>query len=447
MGLARQAEVHPGWSLDPPVLALGALAVLLAVLARAAASAWRASRALEPGDRALAGRPSRLAERLARAGAAPSTVTGVRMALDPGQGGGAVPVRAALVGATAAVVAVAASLTFAASLGRLVASPALQGWNWDVVVGSPHSGEDLGLRQLAANRLVGGFSPFAEGTQALRLDGVDVPAVGVDQVRGEVGPNLYEGRAPRAAGEVALGRTTLRRLGRRVGDLVEVQGGGRRRALRVVGEALLSPPAFNDTGETTMGSGAVLTIAGLRAFLPDAIANRALVRYAPGANPAAAFASLRRDYGRTVLRPLPPEEVANLDRVSGLPLLLAALLALLGAATVGHALVTSTRRRRQELAVLKALGFVRRQLSATLAWQATTLALLALALGLPLGVAAGRWAWLAVARGLETPAGPVVPALAVLALVPAALALANATAAPPARAAARTRPAVVLRSE
>ena len=42
-----------------------------------------------------------------------------------------------------AVAAVTASLTFAASLDRLVDSPTLQGWNWDVVVGNPNDDVDI----------------------------------------------------------------------------------------------------------------------------------------------------------------------------------------------------------------------------------------------------------------------------------------------------------------
>jgi hypothetical protein len=451
IGLARQAEIDPGWSVDPLVLALGALAVLLLVLARTAVAAWWASRATNgPDARQPAAEPSRVAEGLSRAGAPVSAVAGVRMALDSGRGPTAVPVRTALLGATVAVAAITASLTFAASLDRLVRSPALQGWNWDVVVGNPNGESDIGGTArplLAANPLVGGFSSIAGGIRPIQVGTLGVGAIGLDPVQGTVVPRFFDGREPRAADEIALGRTTLRRLGRRVGDVVDVGAGPGRRPMRIVGDALLSPASFNFTTHTTMGSGAILTIGGLRMFVPDAVANQLLVSYAPGADNQAAFRSLQRDFGRTVLRPRPSEEVADLHRVSGLPLVLAALLAVLGVATLGHTLVTSTRRRHRDLAVLKTLGFVRRQISATLAWQATTLAVMALLLGLPLGVAAGRWTWVLVAHGLESPAGPVTPTVALLLVVPITLAAANAAAALPGRSAARTRPAVVLRSE
>ena len=105
------------------------------------------------------------------------------------------------------------------------------------------------------------------------------------------------------------------------------------------------------------------------------------------------------------------------------------------------------RRRRRDLGVLKTIGFVRGQVAATVAWQATTLALLALLVGLPLGLVAGRWAWLLLNRDLHSLAGPVTPAIALLVAVPVTVLVANLVAALPARAAAATRPAVVLRSE
>jgi ABC-type lipoprotein release transport system permease subunit len=113
---------------------------------------------------------------------------------------------------------------------------------------------------------------------------------------------------------------------------------------------------------------------------------------------------------------------------------------------VAHTLVTSVRRRRHDLAILKVVGFVRGQVRATVAWQATAIALAGLIVGLPLGAAAGRWAWLAFAGQFGIRPVPVLSPLVLLA-VPAVLLLANAAAALPGRAAARTRPAVTLRAE
>jgi ABC-type lipoprotein release transport system permease subunit len=139
--------------------------------------------------------------------------------------------------------------------------------------------------------------------------------------------------------------------------------------------------------------------------------------------------------------------VANFGQVRNLPQLLAGLLGVLAAATMAHLLVSAIRRRRRDLAILKALGIVPRQVSAAIAWQATTVALVALLLGLPLGLAAGRSAWDVVAGQLGVVVRPAVPWAVVIAIVPAALLIANLVAAGPALAAGRIRPATVLRSE
>jgi len=103
---------------------------------------------------------------------------------------------------------------------------------------------------------------------------------------------------------------------------------------------------------------------------------------------------------------------------------------------VGHALVTGVRRRRRDLALLKTLGFDRRQLRATVAWEATTLGLVGLVIGIPAGVVLGALIWRVVADGLGVAAGPTVPFVALGVTVVVALVLVNAIAFLPARAAA-----------
>jgi len=97
--------------------------------------------------------------------------------------------------------------------------------------------------------------------------------------------------------------------------------------------------------------------------------------------------------------------------------------------------------------VLKTLGFVRRQVSAAVAWQATTFIVLALVVGLPVGVAAGRWLWQLFAAQLGVPTDPRAPFLAILLAIPVALAVANLLAAGPGLVAGRLKPAPVLRTE
>jgi ABC-type antimicrobial peptide transport system permease subunit len=142
-----------------------------------------------------------------------------------------------------------------------------------------------------------------------------------------------------------------------------------------------------------------------------------------------------------------PGDLSNYTRVRGTPLLLAAVLALMAIGALGHVLVTSVRRRRRDTAVLKTLGFVRRQVSAVTAWQATTMAAVALLIGIPVGILLGRVAWTTFADALGVGPASLIPAWALLLAIPATIVLANLIAAIPALLSARTHPAVVLRSE
>ncbi|HVL03997.1 MAG TPA: ABC transporter permease, partial [Acidimicrobiales bacterium] len=225
---------------------------------------------------------------------------------------------------------------------------------------------------------------------------------------------------------------------------VSVEGAEGVTSLTVVGTALLGPALDYTVG---IGEGAVTTMEGMRALFGEVPTAYFLVDYAAGVDPDQAFAALQADWGQQVLRPLPATDVENIRRVAGLPVALTTLLGLLAVATLGHTLATSVRGRRRELAVLKALGFHRGHVRATVAWQATAIVILALAVGLPLGVAGGRWAWQVVADGIGSPAPPVVPVAAVALAVPLSLLVANALAALPARAAANIRPAAALRAE
>jgi hypothetical protein len=174
------------------------------------------------------------------------------------------------------------------------------------------------------------------------------------------------------------------------------------------------------------------------------------LRWASGVDPAAATRRFVAAFPGSVsayAAPRPPSEVVNLSRVGSLPQAFGAFLAFVGVAGLLHALVTSARRRRHDLAVLRALGFLRRQLGASVAWQSTTITVFGLLAGLPLGIAVGRWVWIVVAEGVGVASDPLVPVLAAVLLVPAALVVSNLVAAPLGMRASRIPPATVLRTE
>jgi ABC-type lipoprotein release transport system permease subunit len=119
----------------------------------------------------------------------------------------------------------------------------------------------------------------------------------------------------------------------------------------------------------------------------------------------------------------------------------------LAVGTLSHALLAGVRRRRRDLALLKTLGLARSQLLRVVCWQASTLAVIALLAGLPLGLLAGRWAWAVFAGSAGVASQADVPAAFVLLAIPATLLLANLIAAGPGWTAARIPAATVLRSE
>ena len=210
VGLARTAEPDPGTRLDIPVLALGFLTTLLVLPALASIPTWRAQRRVESrGDR-----PSALTQAPGRAGLPVTTVTGARLALEPGRGRTAVPVRTTAAIAVVAIASVAAALTFGASLDHLLATPRLFGQDWDttlttfgeatIVPGVP----DL----LRGDAAVEAFSVGVSGPT--NIDDETVGVFAIDLPSGSVVPPILEGRAPTRADEIALGTRTLARCTR-----------------------------------------------------------------------------------------------------------------------------------------------------------------------------------------------------------------------------------------
>jgi predicted lysophospholipase L1 biosynthesis ABC-type transport system permease subunit len=273
----------------------------------------------------------------------------------------------------------------------------------------------------------------------------------IEDRKGRLPLAVVEGRQPQPSDEIALGSITLRRLGKQVGDTVEVAGERwwRGARLKIVGRAVLKEGGFDSS--ITPGTGGLVHPARLRRLAggdPEAVSQGTyLVRVNPGSDRNQAIARLQRDFPGTTRVPRPHADIRNLQRVAALPGLLAALLALLALGAVTHALASSVRRRRRDLAVLKTLGFVPGQVSATIAWQATTFAVVALALGLPLGEAAGRWAWQLTALQLGAESGPVVPLLPLAMAAAGSVLAANLAAAAPRWTASHLRQATVLQAE
>ena len=447
INVARRAEPNPGIHVDVVVMGLGIIAIAAVVVAIVFLTALRSTRRSAWHDEPATSRhPETVAERAARLGMPPAVTNGLRMALQRGRGRSAVPVRSAFLGAVFGVLGVTAAFVFAANVGHLVATPQHYGWTWDfttldATANTPCGGDNFGVERLR------GVEDVAElcYTQGLHVDGRTVPAMAFASLRGAVTPEIVAGRAPRGPREVALGSTTLRALGKHIGDTVRLSSAKATLDYQVVGRVVLPPIGFGQP----LADGAVLTGAGNAPLFDLNNFYRYFVgRYAPGADRGAtnrAIAANPRLAPATT--PTVPAEVDHLRQIGWIPRTLAALLGGLALLAVGHALFTSVRRRRQELALLKTLGFTRGQMRATIAWQAATIAAVGIVIGIPTGLVVGDTIWRAVATALGISTITTVPALALLIMIPTALALVGLVAFFPARAAARARPAIALRSE
>jgi predicted lysophospholipase L1 biosynthesis ABC-type transport system permease subunit len=182
--------------------------------------------------------------------------------------------------------------------------------------------------------------------------------------------------------------------------------------------------------------------------------NVLFVRYRDGADPRAVTARLEQlapqisDYNGVVVTPVQRSaEIVNADDIGGSARLLGVAVAVAALASLTVALNAAVRRRRRDLALLKTVGFTRRQLGWVVVWQATGTMALGLAIGIPTGWLLGRSLWRLFAVQLDVLAAPAVPAVALLAIALGGVAVANVLAAAPARHARRVPAALVLRSE
>lgn len=459
IGTARVVEPAGGFAFDALVLLGGAASMLLLVALATLPATWRAVRrsSVQQGAAVPEGQasPSRYAEWLARSGAATSVVAGVRLALERGRGRSATPVGSTIIASAVAVASIVTLIAFGTSLRNLVDTPRLYGWNWDALAGNPYA-PDLGKQVIPALNSVEQITEFSSGTTNIRVQlsrpgqpGQDTQALGLSPQKGEVFPPMLEGHWPVDDDEVALGTTSMRSLGVSVGDTIAVSLAGEPVRMTVVGRTVF--PVVGDQYGGELGRGAGFTFEGIRRLVPNALQNIFPVRFRPGID----VADLPREAGNLfffddetdVILGARPLDLVNLSKVTGAPLALTGLVALLGVATIAHALITSVRRRRRDLAILKTLGFVKGQIWTTVVTQATTLAVVALLIGIPLGFILGRTAWLSFANGQGVVPEAFLGFVPTLGLIPVTLFLVNLVAAIPGRTAARLAPAIVLRTE
>jgi MacB-like periplasmic core domain/FtsX-like permease family len=455
IGLASIAEPHPGIDADWFVLGPGWILVPLLVLA---GSVTAAAVALTAGRRQAPQRRSAIAAAMAAVNFPVPLVVGTRFALEPGRGRSSVPVRSALVGAVVGVLGVLAAFTFSAGVSDAATHPARFGQTWQLTTFLGYNGHDFGpasrvLRAVAANRDV-------TGVDRARIGGAQAGQVSIESFTyAPVGGKrpavvLTAGRMPARPDEIVLAPTTAQELHARTGSVVRLTGGGTAaQSVRVTGIGFVPSGPHNGYAD-----GAWLTPGGYDRIFHGAHYSFkfdvATVSLRPGADVQAvarrlnaAAAAIPGGKAFTFTPPDPLPDVQTIKDLELLPLALSAFLALLAVSAVGHALATAVRRRRHDLAVLRALGITRGQARQVVTTQASLLAVIGLVFGVPLGIALGRVIWRAVAGFTPLAYHPPFALLALLLVGPVALLAANALAAWPQHRAARVHAGRVLRSE
>jgi hypothetical protein len=480
IGPASQVNPTAGLAFDWTVLGPGIAVLIVGLGALTATFAYRtvARRRLGRSSEVIE-RGSSVVNAAARSGLPPSAIAGLRFALERGHGRSAVPVRSALFGAVLAVVVVVTTLTFASGLSTLESHPALYGWNWNYAIDSA-SGSSV---PPAAARLLAHDPDVAAWTgydfAGVQINGQTVPVL-LAQTHAELNPPILSGHALDANNQIVLGAATLAALHKKVGGTVMASYGSPKDApvyvpptpLRIVGTATLPAIGASGTLHPSMGVGAMISPgieppAFKRAISqPDPNLNGQdveVVRLRNGVTAAAGLASLQRIATKAnkvmaadpegqgsvyqVIGVQRPAEIVNYQSTGATPAILAAGLAVGSVAALGLTLAASVRRRRRDFALLKTLGFTRRQLAVTVARQASVAALAGVVVGVPIGIALGRWLWDLFARGIYAVPEPSVPVFEIVVVALGALVLANLVAAVPGRMAARTRTALVLRAE
>jgi ABC-type lipoprotein release transport system permease subunit len=435
-GLARLAEPDRGLSVDIPVLGLG-LAVCVGACVGAGVLLTL---------RRLHGRTATVRRRRLRLG--PSTVAnaGLRVAFERGGPANRVPVWSTVAGVSIAVAATVAAFTVGATLDRQLDDPHRYGVRWDIALTDyeTRAPADDGAAFLEHDPRV---TAVATGSLAsAEVGGREVTVLGLDPVGGELRPPLVSGTYPDTSDAVALGGRTLDRMGVEIGDTVAIGLDSAPSTFRVVGEVVM--PAQGAGGR--LDEGALFSVAGLERAASEEVSGLELfASLAPGADAKRVIADVEAEVGDIVSIPPPtPDDIVDLGRTRSMPATFAAATAAIAFAAFAHTMIVSTRRRRRDLAMLRALGFTGRQLRTAVAVQATAMAGIALVVGLLGGIVFGRAAWTALAETIGSPLGARVPLGIVGVIVPAvALATALVVSSWPGRDAARSRPATALRTD
>ena len=342
-------------------------------------------------------------------GLSPPLLIGSRLAVEPGQGRRAVPVRSAMVGAIVGVLGVVGCLTFRAGLSDTVADPGRSGVVWDQHV----AGVGVGRARRPSD---GRRRPGGRRRRSTRS--------GRARCASTAPPPRRSGPSPsRVTSTSSCSRVTHRKGGARsrsprrrwtISEFASVTRSesvtAHGRPMRVVGRALLPATSHTDYDES-----AWMTMGALRSVAPspEELGRRGhrgldagAVASGRGRRRRASSASRRSAEGKDYfVEPATlSTAVVSLGQLRSLPLALAVFFGLLAdrdrrARPGDDRPPPPPRPRRPPVDRLHP----RRRTRLAIAWQSTLIAIVGLVVGIPLGIIIGRSALEAARR--ELPGG------------------------------------------
>jgi putative ABC transport system permease protein len=403
VGLAGKIDPRPGsivmnWFIVIALMAVAlAVGVVVLVVATERATSTRAPAAVMPPTEGL-WRPL------------PVSI-GVRNAFfaSPRHGGRAS--RAALLIATMSVAAIVAALSVSASIANLQDDPTLSGQSDNRFVDSGESTDvyDRAFPMLERDNRVAVLAGL-HVLFDLEVDSSEhVAALAFDIVRGQPHFSVARGRVPYQSDELALGPTTLERLGKAVGDTATITGPHGRSGYTIVGVALFPE------GDFSHDEGIALTVDGANRVAGDVheagAIHRVLFDWANGIDTAAADYELACEGFQVVTEEqgLEPAAVTNLGQVRSLPIALAAFVGLLALGTLTQAIATFTKMQHREFATMRALGAKPRTVSALVVIHSALIAVVALAIGAPAGAVVGAQVWRPIADSADVVVDTISP--------------------------------------
>ncbi|MFE6504528.1 ABC transporter permease [Kitasatospora sp. NPDC057738] len=266
--------------------------------------------------------------------------------------------------------------------------------------------------------VVGGFAGIADAKGALIGNGFST--TGTNYVPGADGTDprypLVEGRGPKDATEIALDRKTAEKGGYKVGDTVRVAVNGPVMKLKLTGTLTTNDPRVVAGGSLA----AFDTATAQRLYLTPGRYAELDVRSKPGTDDAALLTAVKQavPQGDFIEAKTGRELAAEQDEMirKGTTVLTTVLMGFAGIALfVGIFIIANTftmlvAQRTKELALLRAVGATRRQITRSVLIEAVLVGLTAAVTGLlaGIGIAAGLKSLLNGPMDANLPDGPLI---------------------------------------